>query len=77
MNRSASTRYGLHDSEHVVGRITTRGQWDRRYRVRYEEPPKPKVDPMREVAKILGLTIFVLAMWVAMFVYVAIAGSVQ
>jgi hypothetical protein len=68
----------LHDSEKVVGRITVRGQWDRRYRVRYEEPPEPvKVDPMREVAKVLGLVIFILVMWVAVFVYVAIAGAAQ
>ena len=67
----------LHDSEDVVGRITTRGTWDRRYRVRYEEPPQPKADPMREVAKMLGLVIFVLSMWVVMFVFVAIAGATQ
>jgi hypothetical protein len=34
------TRDTRHDSEDVVGRITTRGQWDRRY--------IPKADPCQD-----------------------------
>ena len=61
-----------HDADQVLGRIRNDGGWDRRYRNTWPID-EPKVDPMREVVKILGLTIFVLAMWVVIFGVVAIA----
>ena len=64
----------LHDADEVIGRIRNDGGWDRRYRIRREEP---KVDPMREVVKILGLTIFILVFWVVILGWAAIAGAAQ
>lgn len=63
-----------HDADEVIGRIRNDGGWDRRYRIRRDEP---KVDPLREVVKILGLTIFMLVMWVVILGWAAIAGSAQ
>lgn len=69
----------LRDADEVLGRIRKDGGWDRRYRTRYEElpEPEPEVDPMMNVVKIAGLVIFMLVVWIAVLLWMAIGLAAQ
>lgn len=64
-----------HDAEEVIGRITKAGRWDRRYRIQHAAPEPVKVDPLRTVAEILIGAIVILALFVGILMWVAIAGA--
>jgi hypothetical protein len=62
-----------HDADEVIGRITTRGAWDRRYRVRYEDEDflklrsvrsvEPDVSLFRQIVNIIALSLFVIVLF--------------
>jgi len=62
-----------HDADEVIGRITTRGAWDRRYRVRYEPlPDKPTESIGRQIVNIIALALFVIVLFGSLLATAAI-----
>lgn len=73
----------LHDSEDVLGRITTRGNWDRRYRIPRQAAPRPRsfmgveIGTRDDVVELLASMFVMLEMIAAVFALCMLVAGLQ